>query len=175
MSKTVKELIKEAQTAYTGKKTKNNDLYYTILTTLCEDDTYVAENVSNIKNGEVFTEKRTLSKEFKEIVATWIKKNGNMSEAEALELANQFKLSKKQAKTISDLVHEADYIAMKDCQKKVQLFNKKGFSISTSIDEAKEAIRPNPQDKTKVTVIAKRDKLKVQQKLHDFQKSVRNA
>lgn len=172
---TVQELIKKAQETSTGRKTKNNDLYYEILATLCEDDSYVAENVTNIKNGEIFTEKRTLSKEFKEIIATAIKKSTSLSEAEALDLAGQFKLNKKQAKVISDLVHEADYVAMKDCGKKVQLFNKKGFSINASIDEAPEAIRPNPQDKTKVTVIAKRDRLKVQQKLHDFQKSVRKA
>lgn len=172
---TVKELIKKAQESSTGRKTKNNDLYYDILATLCEDDTYVAENVSKIESGNLFTEKRTLSKEFKEIIATAIKKASSCSEAEALELAGNFKLSKKQAKVISDLVHEADYVAMKDCGKKVQLFNKKGFSITASIDEAPEAVRPNPQDKTKVTVIAKRDKMKVQQKLHAFQKSVRKA
>ena len=175
MSKTVKELIKAAQESSTGRKTKNNDLYYDILSALCEDDSYVSSNISTIKNGELFTEDRTLSKEFKEIIATAIKKSTSCSEAEALDLASQFKLTKKQAKSISDIVHEADYVAMKNCGKKVQLFNKKGFSITASIDEAPEAIRPNPQDKSKVTVIAKRDKLKVQQKLHDFQKSVRNA
>lgn len=175
MSKTVKELIKSAQESSTGRKTKNNDLYYEILASLCEDDSYVATNVANIKNGEIFTEDRKLSIEFKEIVATAIKKAANCSEAEALALAGEFKLSKKQAKSIADIVHEADYVAMKECGKKVQLFNKKGFSITASVDEAPEAVRPNPQDKTKVTVIAKRDRLKVQQKLHDFQKSVRKA
>ena len=175
MSKTVNELIKAAQESSTGRKTKNTDLYYEILCSLCEDNTYVAKNVSSIKDGKIFTEDRTLSKEFQEIIATAIKKSSGASEAEALELASQFKLSKKQAKSISDLVHEADYVAMKECGKKVQLFNKEGFSINASIDEAPEAVRPNPQDKTKVTVIAKRDRLKVQQKLHDFQKSVRKA
>ena len=175
MSKNVQELIKMAQETSTGRKTKNNELYYDILSALCEDDTYVSENVVNIKNGELFTEKRTLSTEFKEIIATAIKKKTNCTEAEALETANDIKLTKKQAKSIADIVHEADYIAMKDCGKKVQLFHKKGFNITTSIDEADEAVRPNPQDPTKVTVIAKRDKLKVHQKLHDFQKSVRNA
>ena len=173
MSKSVKELIKAAQESSTGRKTKNNDLYFDILATLCEDSAYVAENISSIKNGELFTEKRTLSDEFKEIIATAIKKSTSCSEAEALDLASQFKLSKKQAKTISDIVHEADYIAMKDCGKKVQLFNKKGFSITASIDEAPEAVRPNPQDPSKVTVIAKRDRLKVQQKLHAFQKTIK--
>jgi len=175
MSKTVKELIKAAQDSSTSRKTKNNDLYYDIIMSLCEDDTYIAENVSNIKDGELFTEKRTLSKEFKEIIATAIKKSSGASEAEALELASQFKLSKKQAKSISDLVHEADYVAMKECGKKIQPFNKKGFAINVLIEEAPEATRPNPQDKSKVTIIAKRDRLKVQHKLHDFQKSVRKA
>ena len=175
MSKTVKDLIKAAQENSSGRKTKNNDLYYDILATLCEDDSYVATNISSIKNGELFTEDRKLSTEFKEIIATAIKKAANCSEAEALSLASEFKLSKKQAKSISDIVHEADYVAMKNCGKKVQFFNKKGFSITASIDEAPEAVRPNPQDPSKVTVIAKRDRLKVQQKLHDFQKSVRKA
>ena len=175
MAKSVKELIKLAQQNSSGRKTKNNDLYYDIITSLCEDDTYVATNISSIKDGKLFTEDRTLSKEFKEIIATAIKKAAGCSEAEALSLASEFKLSKKQAKSIADLVHEADYVAMKECGKKVQPFNKKGFSITASIDEAPQTVRPNPQDPTKVTVIAKRDRLKVQQKLHDFQKSVRKA
>lgn len=172
---TVSELIKKAQETSSGRKTKNNDLYYDIIATLCADDTYVAKNVAGIKNGELITEERTLSKEFKEIIAVAIKKATSLSEAEALELAGNFKLSKKQAKSISDIIHEADYVTMKDCGKKINLYNKPGFSINATIDEAPEAVRPNPQDKTKVTVIAKRDRLKVQQKLHDFQKSIRNA
>lgn len=175
MSKSVKELIKAAQNASTGRKTKNTDLYYDIIVTLCEDDEYVAENVASIKNGELFTEKRKLSEEFREIIATAIKKATGCTEAEALETAKSIKLSKKQAKSISDLVHEADYLAMKECGKKVQLFHKKGFNITASIDEAPEAVRPNPQDPSKVTVIAKRDRMKVQQKLHAFQKSIKNA
>ena len=175
MSKTVKELIKSAQEASTGRKTKNNDLYYDIIVSLCEDDEYVAENVSSIKNGELFTEKRKLSEEFREIIATAIKRSANITEAEALEMAKSIKLTKKQAKSVADLVHEADYLAMKECGKKVQLFHKKGFNITASIDEAPEAVRPNPQDPSKVTVIAKRDRLKVQQKLHAFQKSIKNA
>lgn len=175
MAKTVQELITAAKESSTSRKTKNNDLYYDILCSLCEDDSYVAESVSKIENGEIFTEKRTLSKEFKEIIATAIKKSSGASEAEAIELANQFKLSKKQAKAISDLVHEADYVAMKECGKKIQPFNKKGFSINLLIEEAPEATRPNPQDKSKVTIIAKRNRLKVQHKLHAFQKSVRKA
>ena len=175
MAKSVKELIKQAQETSTGRKTKNNDLYYDILVALCEDDTWVSTNVTSIKNGELFTEDRKLADEFKEIIATAIKKKTGCTEAEALETANDFKLSKKQAKSISDIVHEADYLAMKECGKKIQPFHKKGFNIVTSIDEAPEAVRPNPQDPSKVTVIAKRDRLKVQQKLHDFQKSVKNA
>ena len=173
MSNTVQELIKKAQESSSGRKTKNNDLYYDILSTLCEDDTYVSENVTGIKDGELFTEKRTLSKEFKEIIATAIKKSTSCTEAEAVALAESFKVSKKQAKVISDIVHEADYVAMKECGKKVQFFNKKGFSITGLIDEAPEVTRPNPQDATKVTIIHKRNKLKVQQKLHAFQKSVK--
>ena len=49
MSKSVKELIKSAQEASTGRKTKNNDLYYDIIVTLCEDDEYVAETGSSLK------------------------------------------------------------------------------------------------------------------------------
>lgn len=171
----VSDLIKKAQEESTGRKTKNNDLYYSIICAICEDDDYVASNVASIKSGELIMEDRTLSKEFKEIIATAIKKSTSLSEAEAIELAASFKLSKKQAKSIADLVHEADYVAMHDCGKKVQLFHKKGFNVIGSIDEAPEAVRPNPQDPSKVTVIAKRDRFKAQQKLHDFQKSVRQA
>lgn len=74
MAKTVQELITAAKESSTSRKTKNNDLYYDILCSLCEDDSYVAESVSKIENGEIFTEKRTLSKEFKEIIATAIKR-----------------------------------------------------------------------------------------------------
>lgn len=171
----VKDLIEKAQGDTTGRKTKNNDLYYSIICALCEDDEYVAQNVASIKDGELITEDRKLSEEFKDIIATAIKKSTSLSEAEAIELAGKFKLSKKQAKSIADLVHEADYVAMKDCNKKVQLYHKKGFNIIASIDEAPEAVRANPQDASKVTVIAKRDRLKVQQKLHAFQKTVRKA
>lgn len=171
----VSELVKKAQEESTGRKTKNNDLYYNIICALCEDSEYVSSNVASIKAGELIMEDRHLSEEFKEIIASAIKKSTSLSEAEALDLASKFKLSKKQARSISDLVHEADYIAMKECGKKVQLIHKKGLNILASIDEAPEAIRPNPQDPSKVTVIAKRDRFKVQQKLHDFQKSVRKA
>jgi len=175
MAKKVSELIEMAQKNNTGRKTKNNELYYDILLAICEDSSYVAKNVAKIENGKIFTEDRKLSEEFKEIIASAIKKASGCTEAEALTLAESFKLNKKQAKTISDIVHESDYVAMKDCNKKVQLFNKKGFSITASINEAPSVTRQNPQDPKKVTVISKRDRLKIQQKLHDFQKSVKKA
>ena len=111
-----------------------------------------------------------LAPAFKKIIITALKKSTSLSEAEATAAANELKLTSEQAKALSDLVHEADYLAMKECNKKVQLFKKPGFDITMSIEDVSERTRPNPQDKTKGVKIKAHDRVKIQQTLHAFQK-----
>ena len=171
----VNTIIEETKKNAKGnKKTKNNELYFSIITELCRDDEYVAKNVKEIKNGNVITEDFKLAPAFKKIIITALKKNTNLSEAEATAVANDFKLNSEQAKTLAAIVHEADYIAMKECNKKVQLFKKPGFDITMSIEDVKERVRPNPQDKTKGVKIKAHDRVKIQQSLHAFQKETVN-
>ena len=166
----VKSIIDEANKNSSGRKTKNNELYFSLVLALCQDDDYVAKNVKEIKDGNVVTEDLKLAPAFKKIIITALKKNTNMSEAEATAAANEFKMTGEQARTLANIVHEADYIAMKDCKKKVQLFKKPGFDISMTIEEVKERTRPNPQDKSKSVKIKAHDRVKIQQTLHAFQK-----
>lgn len=166
----VKTIVEDAKKNSSGRKTKNSELYFSLIVALCQDDEYVAKNVKEIKNGDVITEDLTLAPAFKKIIITALKRNTNMSEAEATAAANEFKLTSEQAKTLSNIVHEADYLAMKECNKKVQLFKKSGFDISMSIEEVKERTRPNPQDKSKQVKIKAHDRVKIQQTLHAFQK-----
>lgn len=166
----VNQIIEEAKKNNKGKKTKNNELYFSIISELCRDDEYVAKNVKTIKNGEIITEDLKLAPAFKKIIINALKKNTNLSEAEAIAAANDLKLNAEQAKALADLVHEADYIAMKECNKKVQLFKKPGFDITMSIEDVAERTRPNPQDSTKGVKIKAHDRVKIQQTLHAFQK-----
>lgn len=166
----VNSIIEEAKKNNKGKKTKNNELYFSIISELCRDDEYVAKNVKSIKDGNIITEDLKLAPAFKKIIVTALKKSTNLSEAEAIAAANELKLNAEQAKALSDLVHEADYIAMKECNKKVQLFKKPGFDITMSIEDVAERTRPNPQDSTKGVKIKAHDRVKIQQTLHAFQK-----
>lgn len=166
----VKNIIEESKKNSKGKKTKNNELYFSIVAELCRDDEYVATNVASIKDGNVVTEDLHLAPGFKKIIITALKKSTNLSEAEATAAANELKLTPEQAKYLASIVHEADYIAMKECNKKVQLFKKPGFDITMSIEDVKERTRPNPQDKTKGVKIKAHDRVKIQQTLHAFQK-----
>ena len=170
----VSELLNEAKKSMEGgkkpRKTKNSEQYYQMLIALCSDEDYVTKNVKEISNGEVVTEDMRLAPEFRKILVSALKKNTNMSEAEAIEAAKSFKLTTEQAKTLSNIVHECDYLIMKECSKKVQFIKKPGLDISLTIEEAPESIRPNPQDPTKKIKIKKHDRVKVQQSLHAFQK-----
>lgn len=168
----IKELIAEAKKNNTGRKTKNNELYYNILKTLCEDDEYMYEYVSGVENGKALVSKHSLSAEFKQIVANAIRKATSCSEAEASNLAENFKLSKKEAKTLANIVHEADYIAM-SCGKKVQLFNKEDLNVSTSIEERPESTHIHPNNNSMATIIAKRNVLKPQHKIYADKKTVK--
>lgn len=166
----VKAIVEDAKKKSTGRKTKNNELYLSIIAELCRDDEYVAKNVKEIKDGNVITEDLKLAPAFKKIIITALKKNTGLSEAEATAIANEFKMNNEQAKTLASIVHEADYITMKDCEKKVQLFKKPGFDISMTIEGVKERTRPNPQDASKSVKIKAHDRVKIQQTLHAFQK-----
>lgn len=166
----VQHIIDEAKKNSSGRKTKNNELYFSLIAALCQDDAYVAKKVKEIKDGNVVTEDLKLAPAFKKIIITALKKNTSLSEAEATAAANDIKLTAEQAKALADIVHEADYIAMKECNKKVQLFKKPGFDITMSIEDVKERTRPNPQDKSKSVVIKAHDRVKIQQTLHAFQK-----
>jgi hypothetical protein len=168
----VKSIIDEAKKNSSGRKTKNSELYFSLIAALCQDDDYVAKNVKEIKNGDIITEDLKLAPAFKKIIITVLKKNTSMSEAEATAIANEFKMTAEQAKTLSNIVHEADYLAMKECNKKVQLFRKSGFDISMTIEDVKERVRSNPQDKSKQIKIKAHDRVKIQQTLHAFQKEV---
>lgn len=166
----VKTIVEEVKKNSSGKKTKNNELYFSLISELCRDDEYVATNVKSIKDGNIVTEDLHLAPGFKKIIITALKKSTSLSEAEATEAANNLKLTTEQAKALADLVHEADYLAMKECNKKVQLFKKPGFDITMSIEDVAERTRPNPQDKKKGVKIKAHDRVKIQQTLHAFQK-----
>jgi hypothetical protein len=169
MSK-VKDIVAEAKKNSSGRKTKNFEQYYQLLVAVCSDNEYIAKNFKEIKNGQVITEDLTLADSFKKIFVAFAKKNTNMSEAEAIDAANAFKLTTEQAKAIANIVHETDYLSMKECGKKVQMWKKAGFEVNMTINEAPEAIRTNPQDREKKVKIKKRDRVCVQQVIHDFQK-----
>ena len=166
----IKSLVEEANKNSSGRKTKNNELYFSIIAELCKDNDYVAKNVKEIKDGNVITEDLSLAPAFKKIIITALKKNTNLSEAEATAAADDLRLTSDQAKTLANIVHEADYIAMKDCNKKVQMFKKPGFDITLSIEGVAERTRPNPQDEKKSVKIKAHDRVKVHQTLHAFQK-----
>lgn len=166
---TIKSLVES--NANNARKTKNNDLYFKIVCAICSDDSYVAKNVKNITaDGAVITDDLKLSVAFKRILAQVLKKSTSMTEAEAFEAANGVELTTDQAKTLMYIIHEADYIMMKDCNKKVQMFNKPGFDITLSIGTAPESIRPNPQNRAVSVKIEAHDRLQVSQKIFDFQK-----
>ena len=168
----VKALVEEAKKNSSGRKTKNNELYFSLIAELCKDNEYVAKNVKEIKNGDVITEDLALAPAFKKIIIAALKKNTSLSEAEATAAADELRLTVEQAKTLANIVHEADYLAMKECNKKVQMFKKPGFDITLSIEDVAERIRPNPQDDSKSVKIKAHDRVKVHQTLHAFQKEI---
>lgn len=165
----VKEIIAEAQKNASSRKTKNAEMYNAMIKALCQDDEYISKHIS-IVNGEVVTKDLKLSEEFRKIIVKTLKKHTNISEAEAVAAAANFTLSTEDAKTIAAIVHEADYLIAKDCNKKVQLFKKPGFDISMTIEEVPERIRSNPRDPAKKVKTLKHDRVKIQQSLFAFQK-----
>ena len=170
----IKTIIDDANKNSSSRKTKNSDLYYSLIIGVCTDDDYVAKNVKEIKNGELITEDLKLAPAFRKIIVAALKKGTNMSEAEANEIAKDLKLTREQAATLANIVHEADYLATKECNKKVQLFNKPGLDVTIESISVPERIRPNPQDKSKGTKAKAHDSIKIKHKLHAFQKEVVN-
>ena len=168
----VKEIIEEAKKNTSTRKTKNSELYNSIIVALCHDKDYIAKNVTSATKFNVVTEDLSLSDGFKKIIIKTLKKHTNLSEAEATDIADKFKLSSEDAKTLASIVHEADYIAMKDCKKKGQLIKKPGLDISMTIVEVPERVRPNPRDPEKKVKTIAHDRVKIQQTLFDYQKSI---
>ena len=166
----VKNVIDEAAKNTSSRKTKNNEMYYNLIVELCRDNSYVAQNVKEIKNGNIVTEDLRLAPAFREIIVSVLKKNTNLSEAEANAVAEGISLTSKQAKTLAAIVHEADYVAMKDCNKKVQLFKKPDLTCNMTIEDVAERVRSNPRDTSKNTKIKAHKRVKIQQTLYAFQK-----
>lgn len=166
----VKELVAEATKNNSTRKTVNNELYYNLIVALCTDDEYTMKKISKISGDEIITEDHKLSDEFRKIIVSALKKCGTMSEAEAIEAAKEFKPTIEQAKTITNIVREADYVAMKECGKKVKMFDKPGFDVATLIAPKKETIKSNPKDPSKKVKIKSHDVLKVEKRIHAFQK-----
>lgn len=170
----INTIIADAKKNASSRKTKNSDLYFSLIIDLCRDDEYVAKNIKSISNGDIVTEDLKLAPAFRKILVAAIKKSTSMSEAEANEIAKDFKLTVEQAKTLANIVHEADYIATKECNKKVQLFNKPGLDVTIEAVHVPDRVRPNPQDKSKGTKAKAHDTIKIKHKLHAFQKEIVN-
>jgi len=171
MSK-VKDLVETSKKNSKGKKTRktrNQEEYFQMLMAVLTDAEYVAKNIKEIKNGEIITEERRIAPDFLKIIVAAFKKAG-MSEAEAITESESFKLTKDMCKAIVDAVRETDYIITKECGKKIRIFNKPGFEFNMTVEAAKESIRPNPQNPNEKIRIKARNRVKIQQALHDFQK-----
>ena len=147
------------------RKTKNNDLYYKVIVALCEDDNYKTIISRETKNGEMLDEEFLLSVEFKRILASFLKQYSNCTESEAMKYASKFKLTTDQAKTISNIIHESEYITMKHMGKKIQYQSKPDFDIVMSIEDVPETIRANPKDRSYSTKISAHDRLKIDQEI----------
>jgi hypothetical protein len=169
----VQDLINSINSKNEGKtkvrKTKNNEEYLQMLLAVLTDTDYVAKNLKEIKDGEVIIEDNRIAEGFKKLVVS-IFKSTNMTEEEAIDAANSFRLKKEHVKAIVDAVRETDYIVAKECGKKIQLFKKPGFEICMTIEKGKQSTRKNPQDKSCNIVIKERDVVRIRQTLHPFQK-----
>lgn len=175
---TVLELVEQSKQKNEGKekvrKTKNADEYLQMLVAVLSDDSYIAKDLKEIKDGEVIIEDKKIAPGFRKLIVAIFKSRG-MSEEEATEAAKSFKIKKEFAKAIMEAVRECDYLVTKECGKKIQLFKKPGFEIAMTVEEAKESIRPNPQDDSKRVRIKKRDRVKIFTTLHAFQKEIIKA
>jgi hypothetical protein len=170
MSK-VNELIAKSLENGSGRVTKNMDEYLDILVAVLTDNEYVTKDVKEegLVDGEFIFEERRLAPGFKKIIIAAFRKAG-MSEQEATDAAENFKLTKDMAKSLMEAVRETDYIVLVKCGKKIQFCKKPGLEVNLLMREAKESLRPNPKDKDQKVRIKPRQKIVVQQKLHRFQK-----
>lgn len=157
-----------------SKKTKNTDLYLKTIIAIAEDDDYVSTYIESIDNaGEIVTKKDKLAPKFRKIIAKAIKKCTTLSMEEAEEAAKSFRLSQEDASTLHDIVAESIYLNIEKCGKKVQLMHKPDMDVMVSSVHVGESVRNNPRDDSKQTIIAARNKMKSEQKIHAFQKTVK--
>lgn len=170
----VKDLIKEAVGKKSTKKTKNWDLYLRLFIALTEDDDYLSTYIDSVNSaGELITKKKKLAPEFRKMIARVIRKYTSMTEEEALEAAKTFRLTLAEAETLININSENIYLNTKECGKKVQLIHKPDLDTTFEVVHVPEAVRNNPRDDTKETVISERDKAKTLTKIHKFQKETR--
>lgn len=158
------------------RKSKNAELHIALIRAICSDKEYVAKFAKEVlPNGEPIIENKRLSESFIKFIASILKKNTTLTESEAIEIASNIELTHDQAVMIRDIVREADYIAIKDCGKKIPLFEKDDVQATLGMTMKKESIRPNPQNRSCSIRIAAHPRVQVYQKLFDNQKSTIRA
>ncbi len=133
MSSTVKLTVKETLDALIKanpdpkKKFNKAELTHLVLAML-SDTEYITKD-TKIKGGQFVTEDRYLGKEFREALAELLKGIG-LKQAEADELAANYKIPKKFAESISDIIFSSSYLYMDKVGKGIRLIGE-GDAIQT--------------------------------------------